>query len=78
MKPPSDSNIGTALEPLQKHAYSNILEILQPKKREKRKFSDKQILYFSYICTKHWLWHLLEPLRRGGSNEYSQSMFLTK
>ena len=37
MKPPSDSNIRTALEPLQKHAYSNILEILQPKKKGKKK-----------------------------------------
>ena len=32
---------------LRKHAYSNILKTLQPKKG---KFSDKKIWYFSYFC----------------------------
>ena len=29
-----------------------------------------------YFCSKHRLWYSLEPPRWGGSNEYSQSMFL--
>ena len=33
------------------------------------------IHYFSYFCSKHRLWYSLEPPRRGGSNEYPQSMF---
>ena len=45
------------LLPSWKHAYSNILKILQPKK--KRKFSDKKFWYFSYFCTKHRLWVLV-------------------
>ena len=34
--------------------------------------------YFSYFCSKHRLWYSLEPPRRGGSNEYPQSMFLSR
>ena len=33
------------------------------------------IHYFSYFAQKHRLWYSLEPPRRGGSNEYPQSMF---
>ena len=40
-------------EPLRKHAYSNILKTLQPKRG---KFSDKKFWYFSYFCSKHRLW----------------------
>ena len=43
-------------KPLRKHAYSNILTILQPKRR---KFSDKKLLYFSYFGSKHRLWVLV-------------------
>ena len=39
------------------------------------KFSEKKLGYFSNFCSKHTLWYSLEPPRRGGSNEYSQSMF---
>ena len=55
------------------------------------KFSDEKFWYFSYFCSKHRLWVLvrtasssaqnidcgysLEPPRRGGSNEYPQSIF---
>ena len=42
--------------PLRKHAYSNILKILQPKKG---KFSNKKFWYFSYSCSKHRLWVLV-------------------
>ena len=41
---------------LRKHAYSNILNILPPKKW---KFSDKKLWYFSYFCSKHRLWVLV-------------------
>ena len=41
---------------LRKHAYSNILKILQPKTG---KFSDKKFTYFSYFCSKHRLWVLV-------------------
>ena len=61
---------------LRKHAYSNILKILPPKKR---KFSDKNSDIFSYFCSKNIdCWYSLEPPRRGGSNEYPQSMFLSR
>ena len=33
------------------------------------------IHYFSYFCSKHRFGYSLEPPRRGGSNEYPQSMF---
>ena len=42
------------------------------------KISDKKLWYFSYFCSKHRLWSSLEPPRRGGSNEYPQSMFLSR
>ena len=45
------------------------------------KFSDKKLWYFAYFCLKHRLWYSLEPpepLRQGGSNEYPQSMFLSR
>ena len=58
---------------LRKHAYSNKLNILTAKKW---KFSDKysNISHTSdqNIDCGYWL----EPPRRGGSNEYPQSMFL--
>ena len=41
---------------LRKHAYSNILKILLPKNW---KFSDKNLRYFSYYCSKHILWVLV-------------------
>ena len=43
---------------------------------KKWKFSNN----FSYFCLKHRLWvrYSLEPPRRGGSNEYPQSMCLSR
>ena len=32
-------------------------------------------IIFYYFCSKHRLWCSLEPPRRGGSNEYPQSLF---
>ena len=51
------------------------LKILQPKTR---KFSDKKIKYFSYSAQNIDCGYSLEPPRRGGSNEYPQSMFLSR
>ena len=58
---------------LQKQAYSNILENL-PAKYEKN--SDKKNLIFFLCLLKNIdCGYSLEPPRRGGSNEYPQSMF---
>ena len=64
--------------PLRKHAYSNILKILPPKNENFMiKNSDifiisaqKQIVHKNIDCG-----YSLESPRRGGSNEYPQSMF---
>ena len=55
------------LSTLQKHAYSNILKILQPKKG---KFSDKNSDIFHILSQNIDCGYSLEPPRRGGSNEY--------
>ena len=74
---PQESNILTPLlYSLRKHAYSNILRILPPK--TEKKLSDEKFWLFSYFGSKHRLWYLLEPPRRGGSTEYQQSMFLSR
>ena len=57
---------------LRKHAYSNILKILPPK-NEKFQIKSPDISHTSaqnIDCE-----YSLEPPRRGGSNEYPQSMF---
>ena len=59
---------------LQKQAYSNILKILPPKTR---KFSDKNSDIFHISAQNIDCGYSLEPPRRGGSNEYPQSMFLS-
>ena len=63
-------------EPLRKHAYSNILKILQPKKKEK--FQTKNTDIFHISSQNIDCGYSLEPPRRGGSNECPQSMFLAK
>ena len=61
--------------PLRKHAYSNILKILQLKKENFQiKNSDNVHISARNIDCGY----SLEPPRRGGSNEYPQSMFLGK
>ena len=60
---------------LRKQAYSNILKIL-PSKIENFQI---KILIFIHISAKNiYCEYSLEPPRRGGSNEYSQSMFLSR
>ena len=41
---------------LRKHAYSNILKISPPKTES---FQIKNLIYFSYFCSKHRLWVLV-------------------
>ena len=58
---------------LRKHAYINILNILPPKNEN---FQIK-ISYIFHISAQNIdCGYSLEPPRRGGSNEYPQSMFL--
>ena len=57
---------------LRKHAYSNILKILTPKKK---RFSDKNSDILQISAQNIDCGYSLEPHRRGGSNEYPQSMF---
>ena len=45
---------------------------------QKLKVFRQKFWYFSYFSSKHSLWYSFEPSRRGGSNEYSQSMFLSR
>ena len=55
-----------------KHAYLSILKILQPKKENiQKKNSD----IFHIPAQNIDRGYTLEPPRRGGSNEYPQSMF---
>ena len=46
----------TSKQPLRKHAYSNILKIVQPKTG---KISRQNWWNFSYFCSKHRLWVLV-------------------
>ena len=57
---------------LRKYAYSNVLKILPPKNE---KFSDKNSDIFHIPAENIDCGYSLEPSRRGGSNEYLQSMF---
>ena len=57
---------------LRKHAYSNILKILPPK-TEKFQIKNSDIFHISAQNIDYG--YSLEPPRRGGSNEYPQSMF---
>ena len=58
--------------PLRKQAYTNILKILPQKKY---RFLDKKFEIFQISVQNIDCGYSLEPPRRGGSNEYPQSMF---
>ena len=60
---------------LRKHAYSNILRILPPKNEN---FQMKNSDSFHISTQNIHCGYLLEPPRRGGSNEYPQSIFLSR
>ena len=57
---------------LQKHAYTNILKILLPKNTN---FQIKNSDIFHISAQNIDCGYSLEPPRRGGANEYPQSMF---
>ena len=60
---------------LRKHAYSNKLKI-SPLKNENFQIKNSGIFYIS--AQNIDCGYSLEPPRRGGSNEYTQSMFLSR
>ena len=60
---------------LRKHAYSNILRSLPPKNDN---FLMKNSVNFHIYAQNIDYGYLLAPPRRGGSNEYSQSIFEQK
>ena len=62
-------------ETLRKHAYSNILKILQPKKEN---FLIKNSDIFQISARNIDCGYSLEPPRQGGSNEYHQSTFMSR
>ena len=63
------------MQSLRKHAYSNILKILPPKNY----FFQIKNTYILQISDQNIdCGYSLEPPRRGGSNEYPQSMFLSR
>ena len=60
---------------LRKQVYSNILKILPPKNE---KFQIKKSYIFHITAQNIGCGYSLEPPREGGSNEYPQSMFLSR
>ena len=60
---------------LRKHAYSNILKILPPTNEN---FQIKNSDIFPISAQNIDCGYSLEPPRRGGSNEYPQSIFSSK
>ena len=64
------------LSPLRKHACSNILKNFQPKKKEIIQLKNSDI--FRIPAQKIESGCSLEPPRRGGSNEYPKSVFLSR
>ena len=60
---------------LRKHAYSNILKISPPKNEN---FQIKNSDIFHIFAQNIDCGYSLEPPRRGGSNGYPQSMFLSR
>ena len=70
-----DIAFGVILLPLRKHACSNILKILPPK-NENFQMTNSDIFRISAQSID--CGYSFEPPRRGGSNEYPQSMFLSR
>ena len=60
---------------LRKHAYSNMLKISPPKTEN---YPIKTLIFFIFLLKNIDCGYSLEPPRRGGSNEYPQSMFLSR
>ena len=70
-----DNSLIRQVMPLRKHAYSNILKISPPKTES---FQIKILIFFHIRAQNIDCGYSLEPPRRGGSNEYPQSMFLSR
>ena len=66
---------GRVWHTLRKHAYSNIVKILPPKTEN---FQMKNSDIFHISAQNIDCGYSLEPPWRGGSNEYPQSMFLSR
>ena len=62
---------------LRKHAYSKYTENVTTKKKNEN-FQIKNADIFHFSAQNIDCWYPLEPPRRGGSNEYPQSMFLSR
>ena len=60
---------------LRKHVYSNILKISPPKTKS---FQINFLIFFHISAQNIHCGFSLEPPRRGGSNEYPQSMFFSR
>ena len=64
---------------LRKHAYSNILKILHQKKKKKKEIIQTKNTDIFHISSQNIdCGYSLEPPRRGGPNEYQQSMGFSK
>ena len=68
----NSNDVLNKFNPLRKHAYSNILKILQPKKGN---FPIKNSDIFHISAENIDCGYSLEPPQQSGSNEYPQSMF---
>ena len=73
--PDSISLAWLSVESLRKHVYSNILKI-SPPKTENLQIKNSDIFHIS--AQNIDCGYSLEPPRRGGSNEYPHSMFLSR
>ena len=73
--PDVSENLKEDYRSLRKHAYSNILKILPPK-NENFQMKNPDIFHISALNID--CGYSLEPPHRGGSNEYPQSMFLSR
>ena len=71
------AGIKTHTNPLRKHVYSNKLKF-SPPKTDKKKKKKKNFDIFHISAQNIDFGYSLEPPRRGGSNEYPQSMFLIR
>ena len=60
---------------LRKHTVSNILKISSPKTKS---FQINILIFFIFLLKSIDCGYSLEPPRRGGSNEYPQSLFLSR
>ena len=70
-----NSCLNRNFQALRKHAYSNTLKILAPKNEN---FQIKNSDIFHISARNIDCGYSLEPPRRGGSNEYPQSMFSSR